>query len=154
MEKKWEYAQSIHCLFVDFTKAYDSVGRGILFLVLKSFGVPDKLIAMIKVATQTSRLKVRVGKALTEEFEVVTGLKQGDALSPMLFNLILEYVIRKVLMHDGGVELNGKHKIIGYADDLALLGKCEEDIRVMAETLEAEGGGWVLESAWRKRSIC
>ncbi|KAI5633654.1 reverse transcriptase (RNA-dependent DNA polymerase) domain-containing protein [Phthorimaea operculella] len=84
-------------------------------------------------------MKVRVGGNLTDAFEVITGLKQGDALSPMLFNLMLEYVVRKVLDHGDGVELNGTHKVIGYADDLALMGRSAADVRAMAGALESEG---------------
>lgn len=76
---------------------------------------------MINAATQNSKLVVRVGAELTNEFDVVSGLKQGDALSPMLFNLALEFVMRQVLVLGGEVQLNGQHKLIGYADDLALL---------------------------------
>lgn len=86
-------------------------------------------------------MRVRAGGGLTDEFEVVTGLKQGDALSPVLFNLALEHIIRKVLLIDGGVELNGKHKIVGYADDLAILGQSEREVVKMTEKLEEEGKG-------------
>ncbi|XP_048487060.1 uncharacterized protein LOC105395445 [Plutella xylostella] len=138
MEKKWEYAQDIHALFVDFTKAYDSVDREILFKILLVFKMPRKLVSMIKVATGISRMRVKVDGDLTDAFSVVTGLKQGDALSPALFNLVLEYVIQKVLTHDGGVQLNGQHKVIGYADDLALLGESEREVQEAAKILEEE----------------
>lgn len=141
MEKRWEYAQSVHCLFVDFAKAYDSIDRETLYHILTSYQVPKKLVRMIKIATGTSRMRVRAGGGLTDEFEVVTGLKQGDALSPVLFNLALEHIIRKVLLIDGGVELNGKHKIVGYADDLAILGQSEREVVKMTEKLEEEGKG-------------
>lgn len=95
---------------------------------------------MVRVATQVSKMRVRVNQDLSDEFEVITGLKQGDALSPMLFNLVLEYIIRKVSVYDGGVELNGKHKIIGYADDLAILGQCKADVIAMTKILEDEAG--------------
>ncbi|XP_037870365.1 uncharacterized protein LOC119629250 [Bombyx mori] len=68
-------------------------------------------------------MTVRVGAYLTDEFDDVTGLRQGDALSLMLFNLALEHVIRKVNTLNGGVWLNGQHRVIGNADDLALLGE-------------------------------
>lgn len=139
MEKRWEYAQNVHALFVDFTKGYDSVDRNTLFCILRHFKIPHKLTRMVEVAIGISRMRVRVENDLSDEFEVVTGLKQGDALSPTLFNLVLEYVVRKVLMYDGGVELNGRHKVVGYADDLALLGQRKEDVASMAEILEDEG---------------
>ncbi|CAG4970890.1 unnamed protein product [Colias eurytheme] len=84
-------------------------------------------------------MKVKVCRGFTDVFEVTTGLKQGDALSPILFNLALEYLIRKILILEGGIELNGNHKVIGYADDLALLGQREQDLTLMAKTLESEG---------------
>lgn len=66
-------------------------------------------VACLWVATEVSKMKVKVGRGLTQEFEVVTDLKQGDALSPTLFNWVFEHVIRKVLLIDSGVELNGQH---------------------------------------------
>ncbi|CAG9130045.1 unnamed protein product [Plutella xylostella] len=140
MEKKWEYAQSIHSLFVDFTKAYDSIDREALFTILRNFKIPAKIVSMVEVATRESRMKVRVGGELTDEFAVVTGLKQGDALSPMLFNLALEHVLRGVLELDFGLQLNGKHKVVGYADDLAVLGKTAEEVRKAAKLLDTEAG--------------
>ncbi|XP_063380350.1 esterase B1-like [Cydia fagiglandana] len=93
---------------------------------------------MIQVATSKSQMRVRVGNELTAAFTVSTGLKQGDALSPMLFNLVLEHVVRKLLTLDIGVELNGRHRLIGYADDLALLGENREEVEISASVLEQE----------------
>ncbi|CAG9104406.1 unnamed protein product [Plutella xylostella] len=65
MEKRWEYAQSVHCLFVDFAKAYDSIDRETLYHILTSYQVPKKLVRMIKIATGTSRMRVRAGGGLS-----------------------------------------------------------------------------------------
>jgi hypothetical protein len=50
------------------------------------------------------------------------GLKQGDALSPLLFKFTIEYAIKKVLTNQAGLKLNGTHRLLAYADDVKLLG--------------------------------
>ena len=56
-------------------------------------------------------------------FPIRSGLKQGDALSPLLFNFALEYAIRRVQVKQDGVKLNGTHHLLAYADDVNILGK-------------------------------
>jgi len=80
----------VHQLFVDFKKTYDSVRREVLYNILTEFGIPRKLIRLIKMCLSKTYRRVGVGKNLSDMFPIRNGLKQRDALSPLLFNFGLE----------------------------------------------------------------
>jgi len=78
----------VHQLFIDFKKAHDSVRREVFYYILIEFGIPMRLVRLIKMCLTKTCSKVRVGKNLYGIFPIRNGLKQGDALSPLLFNLL------------------------------------------------------------------
>jgi len=82
-------------IFVDFKQAYDSINRDQLWTALMNLGIPNKLIRIIKICNSNTLYKVRWQGELSPHFEVKSWLKQEDALSPTLFNLVLEKVVRE-----------------------------------------------------------
>ena len=77
-------------------KAQDSVRRGILYNILIEFGIPMKLVRVIKMYLNETHNTLWVGKHLSDMFVIKNGWKQGDGLTPLLLNFVLEYAIRRV----------------------------------------------------------
>ena len=82
-------------------------------------------------------LLVQVGKNVSDRFPISNGLRQGDALSPLLFNFALEFAIRRVQVNQDGLKLNGTHQLLAYADDVNILGGGIHTLQVNAEALVA-----------------
>jgi hypothetical protein len=120
LEKTHEYNVDLHHLFIDFKQAYDSINREQLLTGMQVLGIPKKLITMTDMTLRNTRCRVKVQNALSEESEVNSGLRQGDPLSPVLFNLALERAARAIRMNPEGIIYNRMTQHMAYADDLVI----------------------------------
>ena len=80
-------------LFVDFTKAFDSIHRGKMEQILQAYGLPKETVAET-ILYRNTKVKVRSPDGDTEYFDIVAGVLQGDTLVPYLFIICLDYVLR------------------------------------------------------------
>ena len=122
--KIWEYNPSVQYLFIDFQKAYDSTHRDTLWKCMEEFTIPKKLINLCKTFAQKTKSAVRIEGTLSSFFENKTGLKQGDSLSLILFNLALQKVIQSIKMVPSGIKIDKQQlNVLAYADDIVIIWK-------------------------------
>jgi sorting nexin-29 len=102
LEKTLEFQIETHHLFIDFKPAYDKVNRNQLYKAMLELGMPPNLVRLTQATMQGTTAKVQVQNELSESFRIQNGLRQGDALACILFNIALEKVIRDANINQRG----------------------------------------------------
>jgi hypothetical protein len=123
LEKRHEYRQETLVAFLDYSAAFDSVDRKSLWLILRVCGIPKFYIDLIRSIYEQSGTRIRAYGELGTPFEVRTGVRQGDVLSPLLFIKVVDWVMSKSVTAADGV-LMGRDTVISsveYADDVAIV---------------------------------
>ena len=141
---------ALHLIFLDWSKAFDKVDTGCLPVVLKRFGVPDKVINVIKALVDSPLFRVSMQEEMGGTKEQGTGIRQGCTLSPFLFTLILSAV-----MADVESEVRRNHPMattpimsvmdLEYADDTVLLARSAEVARALLAATEREAAKYGLQ---------
>lgn len=131
LEKYWETSKEVHILFVDYQNDYDSIDRSLGH----TEGIYEKLIRLAQMTMEGSHACVCLQGERTAPFKIGSGLRQGDSLSPLLFNFALEKAVRLVMQVEGGAVVGQRLKCLAFADDIALLAEKETDLVVLAKTL-------------------
>ena len=137
-------------IFVDFTKAFDSIHRGKMEQILLAYGIPKETVAAITILYRNTKVKVRSPDGDTEYFDIVAGVLQGDTLAPYLFIICLDYVLRTSIdkIKENGFELTKKRSRrypattitdADYADDIAILANTPDQAETLLHSLERAG---------------
>ena len=132
IEKRSEFNLETHIAFIDFQKAFDSVNRTKLWEILQESGYPPHLIKVVKSLYRDTKVIIETGNFRSDEIATNRGVRQGCGLSPALFNIYLDDVIRKwkAEIHTG-ITIN-ENCLIGcllFADDLIILQNSEDDLQ-------------------------
>ena len=120
--------------FVDFSKAFDSVDRTLMFVKLQSLGIPSAFCRLFFFILQNSKSVIRSGSALSSPFSSKIGVPQGDPCSPLLFNLFLAD-LPDSLPHRPPSLHNTNIPYIQYADDLVLLADSSDELQIAIDAL-------------------
>ena len=113
MEKAREFQKNIYFCFIDYAKAFDCVDHNKLWIILKAMGIPDHLTCLLRNLYPGQEATVRTGHGITNCFQIRKGVCQGCILSPCLFNLYAEYIMRKARLDEAqaGIKVAGKISI-------------------------------------------
>ena len=145
MEKAREFQKNIYFCFIDYAKAFDCVE---LWKILKKMGIPDHLICLLRNLHAGQEATVRTGHGPTDWFQIGKGVCQGCILSPCLFNLYGEYILRNAGLEEtqAGIKIAGRNKNnLRYADDTTLMTGSEEELKKPLD--ESESREW---KSWLK----
>ena len=133
LEQSNEWNDTIYANFVDFEKAFDSLHRNSLWKILRHYGIPSKITNIIKMLYSNFSAQVICGNELSEAFQVTTGVKQGCILSPFLFILGIDWVMKKATTegsHGLRWTLFDSLEDLDFADDIVLLSQRHSDSQV------------------------
>ena len=129
MEKAREFQKNIYFCFTDCAKAFDSVDQKKLWKILKEMGIPNHLTCLLRNLYAGQEATVRTGHGTTDGFQIGKGVHQGCILSPCLFNLYKEYIMRNCGLDKAqdGIKIAGRNiSNLRYTDDTTLMAESEE----------------------------
>ena len=139
LEHRSQYQQPTLACFVDFRAAFDSVDRQSLWSIMLSDGLPPKLVNLIKAYYSSTRAKVRAYGEESSCFGLTTGVRQGCPLSPVLFNYVIDWVMKASLADYQGVQVSTDFWLsdLDYADDVVVLGESVEHLQTALDRISS-----------------
>ena len=142
IEQVNEWQATLHLTFVDFEKAFDSVHRESLWLIMKKYGIPEKIVKIVKTFYEDFQCAVEHQGEICEWFQIKSGVKQGCNMSGFLFLIIMDWVMRRTVGHgENGIRWRFTSKLddLDFADDIATLSATKQQMQDKTRRMEEEG---------------
>ena len=159
IEKSREFQKNIYFCFIDYAKTFNCLDNNKLWRILKEMEVPDLLTCLLRNLYAGQEATVRTGHGTTDRFQIGKGVHQGCILSPYLFNLCAEYIMRNAGLEEaqGGIKIVRRNiSNLRYADDTILMAESEEVLKslLMKVKEESEKVGLKLNIQKTKTMAC
>ena len=141
IEKTREFQKNISFCFIGYAKAFGCVGHNTLWKILKEMGIPDPLTCLLRNLYAGQEATVRTGHETTDKFQIGKGERQGCILSPCLFNLYAEYIMRNAGLEEtqAGLKIAGRNiNNLRYADDTTLTAESKEELKSLLMKVKEE----------------
>ena len=139
VEQSLECNSPLYINFIDFEKAFDSVDRETLWKLLRHYGVPEKIISLIRCTYQDMSCRIAHAGQMSDSFEIKTGVRQGCLLSPFLFLLVIDWIMKTTTTgRNNGIQWTLWTQLddLDFADDLALLSHNHNQMQDKTSRLE------------------
>ena len=130
IKKAREFQRNIYFCFIDYAKAFDCVCHNKLWKILKEMGIPDYLTFLLRNLYADQEATVRTGHGTTDWFQIGKAICQGCILSPYLFDLYAEYIMRNAGLDEAqaGIKIARRNiNNLRYADDTTLWPKVKKN---------------------------
>ena len=139
IEQSLEWQSPLYINFVDFRKAFDTVDRATIWRILRHYGIPQKIVNLIRSLYENTTCHVIHNSDLSQPFAVGTGVRQGCLLSPLIFSLVIDWVMRTTVDQPRGIQwtLTQRLEDLDFADDVALLTHTHQHMQAKTERLDA-----------------
>ena len=141
LKKQENSRKNIYFCFIDYAKVFDCVDHNKLWKILKEMGIPDHLTCLLRNLYTGQEATVRTGHGTTDWFQIGKGERQGCILSPCLFNLYAEYIMRNARLNEAraGIKIAGRNiNNLRYADDTTLMAESEEELKSLLMKVKEE----------------
>ena len=141
IKKAREFQRNIYFCFIDYAKALDCVDQNKLWKILQEMGIPNHLICLLRNLYAGQEATVRTGHGTTDWFQIGKGVRQGCILSPCLFNLNAEYIMRNAGLEEAqaGIKTAGRNiNNLRYADNTTLMAESEEELKSLLMKVKEE----------------